>query len=198
MKSITLEDTFNDYGLSVWRHLENDNDAFDIISDSGRIQSEHMITKQKFVFDAKKCQWISKTIFENLQTKHYIRLGEECPICYECIIHKNEANLTNCGHAFHYKCIIDYDYHCSFQGDLNKGAYCPICRQEIGYFSELKNKFFNACNRLDKLEDMNNTLHITNPLFCFSCKKVKGINKNCKTCKDYINIIIPKYNRKNI
>jgi hypothetical protein len=187
MMSVTLEDTFNDYGLSIWRHVENDDDMWDVISDEGRIQPQHMISKTKMVI--KKC--IShiqpKCIHENLKQKHYIMFGEECPICYEPILHKRSAFLTDCGHAFHYKCIMDYEYHNTINYK-NFNTVCPICRQHMGYYQELKNKYFNDCNKLDQLENYNDTIQYTNPEFCSSCYKIKGFNKFCDKCLHYSGI----------
>ena len=40
------------------------------------------------------------------KTKTYIKFNEECCICMESIIHKSNAHLTECGHAFHKKCLF--------------------------------------------------------------------------------------------
>ena len=124
MKSITLEDTFNDYGISVWRYVENDDDDWDMIVDEGRIQSQHMISKTKMIIKRNISKIVPKTLQENLQVKHYIEQGHECPICYESINHKNTAFLTNCGHAFHYKCIIDHEYY-HIMNNKNFNVSCP-------------------------------------------------------------------------
>ena len=49
-----------------------------------------------------------KSTITNLTQKNYIRIGEECPICYDDIVNKKQAFLTECGHAFHYECIQNY------------------------------------------------------------------------------------------
>lgn len=191
--SITLEDTFHDYEQCVWRRLaeDNDDDMDYMIVDCPRIQSEQMIAKTKLVKKTRIVPYfkvVSKTALENLQTKHYIKIGEECPICYEQIVHKRTAYLSNCGHAFHYKCIVDYDYHrslsCCPKNILE--LQCPMCRQNMGYYPELKNKYIYGCSKLDKLEDQNNTLHFTNPKMCYVCHNVKGFNNTCDRCKLYI------------
>ena len=176
-KSITLEDTFHDYGISVWRYYDTDEDYWDIIGDEGKIQAQQMISKTKIGTVTIR----PKTVFENLQIKHYIRIGEECPVCYEPIHHKNDAYLTNCGHAFHYKCIIEYEYHNMKQGNY-LGMNCPMCRQDMGYYPELKNKFFNKCNNLDRLEDFNNNIKINNPVMCLICNRAYGCNPKCHIC----------------
>lgn len=187
MKSVTLDDIFHDYGLSVWRYIENDDDVWDIITDEGRIQPDHIISKTKIIIKNNAARITNKSLHENLQTKHYIQIGEECPICYESILHKKTALLTNCGHAFHYKCIINYEYHHVKEFE-NFDVVCPMCRQNMGYIPELKNKYFNDCTALDKLENHNETLTITNPLFCAKCFQVKGFNKYCVVCSDYISV----------
>ena len=193
MKSITLEDTFNDYEPSVWKYdtQYNEDDIEYIVCDSTRIQSDQMISKTKIV---KKMRIVPywrtepKTIEENLRTKHYIRIGEECPICYEAIIHKKTAFLTSCGHAFHYKCIMDCDFHHSLTTNCNNkmDMKCPMCRQNMGYYPELKNKYLFGSNKLDRLENQNDTLQFTNPKICYTCNKIKGFNKSCIGCQRYI------------
>lgn len=41
------------------------------------------------------------TIHENMKIKHYIKIGDECPICMDEIWTIRDAFLTECGHGFH-------------------------------------------------------------------------------------------------
>ena len=115
----TLEDIFCDYGADANK-----------IPVSCDLQGSNKIAKYQILdYDSDFCIYesfnrkIRRNIIENLQVKHYIKIGEECPICYDAIHHRNEAFLTDCGHSFHYHCIINYDYTNSFK---KEGVYCPI------------------------------------------------------------------------
>ena len=41
----------------------------------------------------------------NFERRCYIKPGEECPICFDKIMTKSTAFISNCGHSFHKKCI---------------------------------------------------------------------------------------------
>lgn len=53
---------------------------------------------------------------------------KECPICYDSI-EKNNYIVTKCNHIFCNDCLFK---------SLKKQSCCPICRQEIFKFNELK------------------------------------------------------------
>ena len=77
---------------------------------SGDNQGENGIAKFNFYFDGNYKHKIKRNIIDNLKIPHYIKIGSECPICYDEIYNRNNALLTDCGHSFHYSCIINYDY----------------------------------------------------------------------------------------
>ena len=139
--SITLDDIFHDY---------NNN----LVPISVYKQGKNKISKYTLIeFYNENIRKIKKNIIENLKIKHYIKIGEDCPICYEPIYNRNNAFLTDCGHSFHYSCIIDYDYKNSFN---RNGVYCPICRQDMGDYNDLKEtknyEFeYNIKNKLPKI-----------------------------------------------
>ena len=81
---------------------------------------------------------IRKTIMENLQIKHYIKIGETCSICLDEIWRRKEAYLTDCGHSFHLKCILQYDFSNSFE---KYGVFCPLCRKDMGNYLERRDDF---------------------------------------------------------
>lgn len=76
-----------------------------------------------------KC--VPKTTQENLKMKTYIKAGEICKICFEPIMSRYNAILTNCGHSFHSKCMKDYYiYLLRFQPQYD--IFCPACRGDVG------------------------------------------------------------------
>ena len=57
------------------------------------------------------------TVKDNLQIKHYIKIGEECPICYEI---KKKFIKTICNHYFCGECF--------YLIQKNTTVKCPFCR----------------------------------------------------------------------
>jgi len=126
------------------------------------------------------------TVKDNLQIKHYIKIGEECPICYEKILHKSNAYLTKCGHSYHYSCIQHY-----YDKDYNNIYSCPLCRQKSAS-NDIKSVYYNSNNILDRLEDFWNNIDKTIPEKCYNYidkKKINihnlGMNKHCIECIKY-------------
>jgi len=151
--SITLEDTLNDYDKSNTKISSMMQGCCNIIS------------KYKCIYHSfENKRKIKKTLNENLQIKHYIKIGEECSICYEKIFTKKNAFLTDCGHSFHYSCIINYDYKNSF----GQGLYCPICRQDMGIYMDLKDKYIESKLNLDKLQDFELNFIFKLPKVCYN------------------------------
>lgn len=127
-----------------------------------------------------------------LKIKMYIKPFEECPICYEQIIRKSEAYLTECGHSFHKICITK-SYEAKQLMKPNSIFRCPCCRSIVGAdvenFAERYNVFYHqTCptrfnvNQLDNLENfwMNNQYLI--PLICKN-KHYLGMKNNCNICQ---------------
>lgn len=176
---MSLEDCFIDYNYKY--HLK--------ISDN--FQNENKISKYSYTYNYHSNdnykRKIKKSIIENLKIKHYIKFGENCPICYDDIISRYDAFLTDCGHSFHLSCIINYDY----KNIYNKlGIFCPICRSDIGNYYDLKDRFTNSSNNLDKLEDFNFNIKFKVPKVCFNYHDLIYLNhfqthnfKNCFYCK---------------
>jgi len=166
MKSLTLDDVFTDYynnhnKISADFQGDNKISKFDILYTFTDIGVYKRKTK--------------KNIIDNLKIKHYIPFGAECSICYENIFHRKNAFLTDCGHCFHYSCIINYDYFESFN---NIGIFCPICRQDMGDYNNIKNNFdkYDICNK--------------NPKICFNYYSFSYLNHfhrmnflNCPYCQ---------------
>ncbi len=160
----TLEDTFNNYDGNSINISENK-------------QGINEINKYKIIdYDSDFCIYesynrkVRKTINENLNTKHYIKIGEECPICYDGIYNRNNAYLTDCGHSFHYNCIINYDYINVFE---NTNINCPICRQYMGNYIDIKDKYKKSNNAFDNLEDFEMNIKKKIPKVCFNIHELK-------------------------
>jgi hypothetical protein len=178
--SITLDDVLHDYS--------NDKTLI-----SGMKQGDNMISKYAYLYSFMGNDYyydnhnrkIKKDIMNNLKIKHYIKIGEECPICYEAIYNRKNAFLTDCGHSFHYSCIINYDYKNSF---VKNGVFCPICRQDMGNYNDLKDNYKYKTNEMDKLFDFEVNIKTKLPKICFNFYEYKYNphfhRMNYKTC-DY-------------
>jgi hypothetical protein len=167
MKSLTLDDILYD-NIIMSHDKQGDN------------------KNSKFYYLYNPTRKIRRNIYENLKVKHYIKIGDECPICYETINTNKDSYLTDCGHSFHYSCIINYDYN----SIKNHNISCPICRQYMGNYIDIKDKYSNSNNELDKLEDFENNMKIKLPNICFNFHKFKYNNhyhrmnyNNCFYCK---------------
>ena len=136
-----------------------------------------------------KC--ISKPIpiKETLKTKHYIKIGEECSICYEPMYFKSNTVLTECGHAFHYKCLMTY-----YDKNYNNYCICPYCRQDVGNIHGIKERYYYTFtnNSLDLLDDFYNNIDYKIPEKCISYHRYNhfplhdiGMNKHCILCCIY-------------
>ena len=80
--SVTLEDTLNDYQNKLTCNI------------SSMFQGCcNYINKYKCIvhLPENSRRKIKKPLNENLQIKHYIRIGEECAICYEPIFTKKKC-----------------------------------------------------------------------------------------------------------
>ena len=125
----------------------------------------------------------------------YIKPGDECPICYEPIIMKSSAFITNCGHHFHKKCLFKYIETKWLSSSYVSTVRCPMCRCSLGdpdfvqryrasYFSH---NFHNNNIELDKLEDFWISKDYKLPAFCSNrYDHYLGCNKSCFVCKYYI------------
>ncbi len=142
----------------------------------------------------------------NISKKMYIKMGEECPICFEGIYFRKNAFLTPCGHVFHKTCL-----HNSHISNLiskikicEESLACPICRFNIPtehFYNPIK--YFIYKKRIEEIDTTNNAEIIKNinfvitldnllenleynyPALCiFSNNKrhFLGMNKNCAVC----------------
>ncbi len=181
-KSFTTDDIFSDYNKPLTTKISAD------------FQGTNKISKTQLLdYDSDFCIYESynrktrKSIIENLKIKHYIKIGENCPICYDEIIYKKNAFLTDCGHSFHYDCVINYDYSNSFN---RHGIHCPICRSDMGIYDDLKDKFRYSKNSFDQLQDFEMNIKNKLPKVCFNLHRLKYNNHffrmdfyNCFYCQ---------------
>jgi len=130
----------------------------------------------------------------DFKTKCYIKPGDECPICYESIITKSSAFITNCGHHFHKKCLVKYLETKWLSTSYASVARCPMCRCSLGhpnfvqrYRSSYFTCFYKNENGLDKLEDFWLSKDYQLPLFCSnSFDHYLGCDKSCYMCRCFI------------
>jgi hypothetical protein len=132
----------------------------------------------------------------NIKYRCYIRPGTECPICYEQILTKSSAFITNCGHHFHKKCLFKYIENKRLDTSYMNVVKCPICRCSIGYpefVQRYRSSYYSYNNlhdenQLDKLEDFWLCQDYKLPDFCDNgYNHYLGLNSNCFVCKHYRN-----------
>ena len=158
VKSVTLEDVFNDYNINKSPLNYKISSMFQGCC--------NCISKYKCIVHSQEHsrRKIKKSLSENLQIKHYIKIGEECSICYEGIYTRRDAFLTDCGHSYHYSCIIKYDYANSF---IDDGVYCPLCRQDMGGYMDIKDRFSFIGNNLDRHDEFEFNNKFKLPKVCY-------------------------------
>lgn len=113
-----------------------------------------------------------------------------CIICMNCVASKSNCYLTECGHTFHKTCLSNYFHHIQLKYHPHN-LKCPLCRANLGYpeFHQKYNYFHPAFNSLDLIENINDSLLITNDLLHI-CRKGNqshylGLNNDCQSCLYY-------------
>lgn len=189
----TLEDIYHPNERNRWFYAKENEYLevcpLNIVDDI----SAHEISKVKRIHLKLKNKWVyttfPKTVKENLKIKHYIKIGEKCPICYEHIFFKKDAFLTDCGHSFHLSCIHSYEMANMYN---DRGIFCPVCRSDMGMFGESGQIYYNSKKQLDKLEDFWNNITFIRPKLCYISDytdHILGLNNNCYNCIEYRKII---------
>ncbi len=102
--------------------------------------------------------------------KHYIKIGSECPICYEKIFTNKNAFINKCGHYYHASCIFEY---IKIRMDNHIGECpCSMCRSDVEYDDlYLNEKYKKNINFIDKLENFYNNPFQLNYKYCKKCKR---------------------------
>ena len=126
-----------------------------------------------------------------LSRKCYIRPGEECPICLEKMITKQNSYLTGCGHAFHRSCLFKtFETRWSFKPFST--FRCPLCRCGLGA-PLLMTRYVNSIHMnkkyefTDQLENFWITQDFTMPYYCDkkTVPHYLGMCIECSSCREY-------------
>ena len=118
---------------------------------NGFAEEHNEISKTKKIYVKNKAgksfpKTVPKTISDNLKEKTYIKFGEMCSICFEPIISRKNAMITQCKHAFHKNCLKDWFLCCiriqdnerldsviwNYVFDVFEKCVCPLCRGDTG------------------------------------------------------------------
>lgn len=129
----------------------------------------------------------------SLNRKCYVKQCDECPICFEEIIHKSNAFITDCGHNFHKKCLNKYMNTKWLSSKWTSVVRCPLCRSSLGYPSFVNRYRYNYYdfpsdddNELDKLEDFWLSFEYKTPYFCGNgYDHYLGLQKDCNYCNKF-------------
>ena len=187
MKSVTLDNILHQY--DGWHDVCDDDERIILINLTKEIcYSEYhsldkTTEKEEYNNETKKYKKVIKhnTLFDNIKIKHYIKIGEICSICFDEIWSARDGYLTSCGHAFHKKCINQYE-----NTQINSFS-CPICRHDIWDTILMINTYYTK-NYLDKLDNFWLNTDLLFPELCSSNNKYDhhiGMNNDCRTCLNY-------------
>jgi len=191
--SLTLEDVFYCHERNSLWYLNSPFDTpkvYPVVIGENTIEktTDHFCLEPRQGNGGRKClvkRKIPKDIYANLKTRHYIRIGEECSICYEGIFHKRDAQLTDCGHAFHYSCLRQYSY-----SKKSLTTCCPLCREPIYHIDKNRYSSYSPC-KLDMLEDFWLNHKTLLPEMCFSDITREKVHvtgthgSSCRMCRQY-------------
>lgn len=123
----------------------------------------------------------------NLNRKTYIKLGEECSICFEEILLKDNSYLLDCGHGFHKDCIFNA-YKTNILKRFNSLFSCPLCRRHTGCDLELLSVKY-GCSKPGSLDELENFWLKKDYMIAELCDNkfnhFLGMNKRCKKCIHY-------------
>ena len=119
-----------------------------------------------------------------LNVKTYIKIGEECSVCLEPMLHKTDAYLTGCGHPFHKKCLSRV-FKAKWEIKPFSVFRCPMCRSGLGCPDLFVR--YDSENQLDKLENFWITKDCLIPELCDRGTHYLGMKNNCQTCLHYRN-----------
>lgn len=120
-----------------------------------------------------------------MQVKNYVKIQEECPICYEPMIHKVHTYITRCGHAFHRKCLANI-FHAKWKVRPFSQVNCPLCRCSLGFPDLFQRYDHYSGTNLDILENFWLTKDFVHPYFCIlGPPHYLGMKNDCETCLRY-------------
>jgi hypothetical protein len=118
-------------------------------------------------------------------SKDYIIMGQECPICMESITNNVNAWKTKCGHTFHKKCLMKY-----YDIIVSRLFRCPCCRAEMEDFDYwATDVYYDICysskNHLDQIHYLELYKDMIPQNICEECDNIIGFTKHCFGCKDW-------------
>jgi len=119
----------------------------------------------------------------SLHTKTYVKIGDECAICLENIVHKSNTYLTGCGHSFHRSCLFKVLETRWSEKPLSI-LKCPCCRCGLGT-PEFLERYNCESNGLDKLENFWLVKDFIIPEYCRNNSHYLGMKRECVTCEKY-------------
>lgn len=127
-----------------------------------------------------------KSIKKDFSCKKYIRANDECAICYETIATRKNAFLLECGHSFHFSCLVTNQHY----SDNNYCGKCPMCRHEyiLGFLHKnISLKCIDDEKYMDMIDNFWMNIKLIAPKICTegNTKHYKGMNKNCEYCIEY-------------
>lgn len=109
--------------------------------------------------------------------KAYIKIGDECPICYEPMMNAKNSYYTDCGHKMHKTCITSwYDAH----NNSTSGCWCPLCIQDMGMCDWLVEGMIN--HKYDNLELFKDYIDRQQCTYCHYYIG-NGRKMGCNSCK---------------
>jgi hypothetical protein len=118
--------------------------------------------------------------------KCYVKQGEECPICYDPILRKNDTYLTCCGHSYHKACIFKA-METRYNENCTRLFKCPNCRTRLGLdLHEINTRYQFGENHLDNLENFWLSKDFIVIQKCFNrYDHDLGMKNNCNVCLKY-------------
>lgn len=119
--------------------------------------------------------------------RSYIKIGEECPICLDPIIHKTNAYINGCGHAFHKTCVMK-TMESKWQRKLYSVIKCPMCRTSMGVPDVLYTRYNRDNNHYNSLDELENFWLTKDYIMCEPCSEDHslGMNPSCQKCMAFI------------
>jgi len=121
------------------------------------------------------------------RVKNYVKVGDECSICYDPIVHKINTYLTGCGHSFHRKCLADV-FIAKWKNKAFSQMKCPLCRCGLGCPDLFQRYDYITGNTLDMLENFWLSKEFLLPEFCSNSTQYShflGVKKDCPDCLRY-------------
>ena len=122
--------------------------------------------------------------------RNYIKIGDDCPICFDSITHKIDAYITGCGHSFHRKCLFNV-FHARWKQRPFSQIKCPLCRCGLGCPDLFQRYNYCTSSSLDILENFWMSKDYMMPEFCplfGDNPHYLGMHTDCGYCTRYRNI----------